>query len=145
MTPELDREFARLADERTHRHPWRTYAGVPLGRASTMWFWPRIELLPYSGPIFPIADEWDVDAPDLLTTLGFFALGFAYAGLALFGLWKARHGTIVWLPVAWLFVRTAFLTQVESPEPRYMLPAYCVVLALAAIGLARRRRQASDE
>ena len=48
-TEEEDRMFAELAQERTARHPWRTYLAIPLGSVMAMWFTPRIELLPVSG------------------------------------------------------------------------------------------------
>ena len=37
------------------------------------------------------------------------------------------------LMLAYLFVRTAFLTTVEAPEPRYVVTCYPAVLALAAL------------
>ena len=49
MTAEVDKGFAGLARERTLRHPLRTYLRVPLARIATIWFTPRVELLPISG------------------------------------------------------------------------------------------------
>jgi hypothetical protein len=37
------------------------------------------------------------------------------------------------LIVAYILVRTAFLTTVEAPEPRYVVTCYPAVLALAAL------------
>ena len=58
MTPVLDREFAILAAERTARNPLRTYVVVPAERIAAMWFTPRIELLPYSGKLWPAGEKW---------------------------------------------------------------------------------------
>lgn len=132
-TPALDREFAEIARARTARRPLRTWVTVPLARAATIWFHPRIELLPYSGKLFPLAEEWEEDRADLLATTGFGLLGFLYAGLALFGLWRARACPEAGFFLTFLALRTVFLTQVEAPEPRYLLPAYPVILALAAL------------
>ena len=55
LTPEEDRQFAQIAEARTARHPLRTYLYVPLQRVVTLWFTPRVEQLPISGPIFPLA------------------------------------------------------------------------------------------
>jgi hypothetical protein len=38
----------------------------------------------------------------------------------------------LWIIVAFVVVRTAFLTQVETPEPRYVLVCFPALLALAA-------------
>ena len=45
ISPEMDRQFAEIARERTRRHPLRTYVRVPFERALTIWFTPRTELL----------------------------------------------------------------------------------------------------
>src|SRR5262249_20288480 len=65
MTPEIDRGFAELARERTARHPLRTYLRVPLGRMATLWFTPRLELLPVSGTLTPLRWAWRNDRTDL--------------------------------------------------------------------------------
>jgi hypothetical protein len=36
-------------------------------------------------------------------------------------------------------LRTAFLTTLETPEPRYVLECFPAVIALGAVGLAGRR------
>src|SRR5579862_1601207 len=60
-THEQDAEFAALARERTARHPLRTYLKIPLLRSLVMWFTPRVELLPNSSPLHPVATEWEDD------------------------------------------------------------------------------------
>ena len=142
ISPEWDREFAALAAARTARHPLRTYLWIPLGRVATLWFTPRIELLPYSGQLLPLAQKWQEDPVDVCVTLGFGLLNFLYVGLALAG---ARIGLLrqegkdsrlqlgLALLAAFILLRTVFLTQIETPEPRYVLVCLPAVLALAAL------------
>jgi hypothetical protein len=137
LTPEEDAAFAHLARERTARHRLRTYLWLPLGRGVTMWFTPRIELLPFSGTVFPLAQSWEDDPIDLSVTAGLFLLNIGYIALALWGavlLWRqapAARGTIALL-ATFILLRTAFLTTLETPEPRYVLMCYPALLALAA-------------
>ena len=48
------------------------------------------------------------------------------------------------LLLAYLLIRTAFLTTVEAPEPRYVIPCYPAVLALAAMLFVRPVKQKSE-
>jgi len=143
LTPEEDAAFAKLARERTARHPWRTYFGLPAARALTLWFTPRIELLPVSGTVFPLAQSWEDDRIDQSATVGLFLLNIFYVGLAIWGgvrLWRrapAARGAIALL-ATFVLVRTAFLTTLETPEPRYVLVCYPVLLALGAQIFAER-------
>jgi hypothetical protein len=160
ISPELDQEFAGLARERTRRHPLRTYLWVPFGRALTIWFTPRTELLPIDGKFWPVSEQWHDSRADVLTTAGFAALGYLYVALALGGIcvaWRSRRvGNTkmhadgldeestpnLWgvaLLLAYILVRTAFLTTVEAPEPRYVVTCYPAVLALTTLLWARRQ------
>ncbi len=133
LSPEQDKEFARLAHERARRHPLRTYLQIPVERAATLWLTPRIELLPYSGHLRPLRQRWDQDRVDFLVTVGFGLLSFAYVGMAFMGAWRWRRQPGVALLVAFLLVRTAFFTLFEWPEPRYLLVCFPALLALAAL------------
>jgi 4-amino-4-deoxy-L-arabinose transferase-like glycosyltransferase len=139
ISPELDQQFGELARERTARHPLRTYAWVPLDRVATLWFTPRIDLLPFSGHLWPLAQQWDDDRVDVCVTLGFFLLNGFYVALALWGArFVIRMGRKPPLPIAFfllvtfIVVRTAFFTYVDTPEPRYVLVCFPALLALAA-------------
>ena len=137
LTPEEDAAFAQLARERTARHPLRTYIWLPAARAMTLWFSPRIERLPYSGHVFPLAQAWEDDPVDQSVTIILFLLNIAYVALALWGairLWRRVPGVrpVVLFFAAFVILRTAFLTTVEAPEPRYMLVCFPVLIALAA-------------
>jgi hypothetical protein len=137
LTPDEDAAFAQLARERTARHPLRTYLWLSAARAVTMWFTPRIELLPFSGTVFPLAQAWEDDLIDQSVTAGLFLLNIAYVALALLGaarLWRRARSThaAIALLLVFILVRTAFLTTLETPEPRYVLVCFPALLALAA-------------
>jgi hypothetical protein len=143
LTREEDAAFAQLASERTARHPLRTYVWLPAARAVTIWFTPRIELLPVSGHVFPIAQMREDDPVDQEVTSLFFALNLFYVGLGVWGatrLWRlnpaARPAAV--LLALFIVLRTAFLTTLEAPEPRYVLVCFPALLALGAQVVARR-------
>jgi hypothetical protein len=135
-TVEEDATFAQLARERTARYPLRTYLWVPLRRAVRIWFTPRIELVPVSGHVFPLAYMREEDPVDQKVTILFFLGNVLYVLLALWGAWKVWRcaGARPALAVLGLYlvVRTAFLTTLETAEPRYVLECFPAVLALGA-------------
>ena len=148
ITPEVDNAFAELARERTGRHPLRTYLQVPFERALTIWFTPRTELLPIDGKFWPVREQWQDSHADVLVTGSFAVLGYLYAGLAIGGIWMAWSartrnevaggavGPNLWgiaLLLVYFMLRTAFLTTVEAPEPRYVVSCYPGVLAFVAL------------
>jgi 4-amino-4-deoxy-L-arabinose transferase-like glycosyltransferase len=148
ISPEIDRQYAEIARERTRRNPLRTYVRVPFERALTIWFTPRTELLPIDGKFFPVREQWEDSHADVIVTGGFAVLGYLYVALAIGGTWLAwRAGhrgdgesatgdrANLWgiaLLAAYLLIRTGFLTTVEAPEPRYVISCYPIVLALIA-------------
>lgn len=150
LTQEEDDAFAQLARERAARHPLRTYLWIPAARAVVMWFSPRIELLPISGNVFPLAEMHDTDPADQGFTILLFLLNIAYVGLALWGAiklwrasaavdnvsaggpkWRGARPALVFL-FLFLLLRTGFLTTLETPEPRYVLVCFPILIALAA-------------
>jgi hypothetical protein len=144
-TAEEDTVFAQLARERTARHPFRTYLWMPLRRAAHMWFTPRIELVPVSGHVFPLAYMREEDPVDQEITILFFVVNALYVALGIWGAWRlfrchlARAAVAVSL--AYIIVRTAFLTSLETPEPRYVLVCFPALIAFAAAGLWGRARE----
>jgi 4-amino-4-deoxy-L-arabinose transferase-like glycosyltransferase len=137
LTPEEDAAFGQLARERTARHPLRTYVWLPSARAITMWFTPRIELIPISGTVFPLRQAWNDDRIDLSVTVGLFLLNIVCVALAIWGalrLWRRSTAVrpAVALLVVFVLLRTAFLTTLETPEPRYVLVCFPALIALAA-------------
>jgi hypothetical protein len=133
IDPSLDQGFREIARERTERHPLRTYLKIPGLRCLTLWFTPRVELLPSSGRLWPVREEWQDDRPDFLVTAGLTAVNAIYILMALTGMWIARRRPGVALLVLFCVVRTLFFARfVETPEPRYVLECYPAVIALAA-------------
>ncbi len=136
LSPEEDAAFAQLARERTARHPLRTYLWIPERRAVRIWFTPRIELLPLSGNVFPLAYMREEDPIDQRTTILFFFLNIFYVALGLGGAWRLwkfsnARGVVVFF-LLYILLRTAFLTTLEAPEPRYVLVCFPALIALAA-------------
>jgi hypothetical protein len=139
IDPPLDQEFREIARERTEKHPLRTYVKVPLLRTLTLWFTPRVELLPSSGHLWPLREEWQDDRPDFLVTLGLSVVNIIYIALALAGAWLARRRPGWALLILVCVVRTLFFARfVETPEPRYVLECFPAVIALAAQVFASR-------
>ena len=138
MSPELDRQFAEIARERTERHPLRTYVKVPLLRGLSMWFTPRVEMLPLSGKFWPVGYWWEDSPSQYCYSFTLFVMGIAYGLLAVIGAWRFRKDPAVMMLCAFLVIRTLFLTTNETPEPRYVLECFPAVFALAALLWAKR-------
>jgi hypothetical protein len=144
LTPDVDRLFGQIARERTARHPLRTWVEIPLLRSLAMWFTPRIELLPFSGHVFPLKSAWQDDREDLIITLLFGFVNGAYTVLGLAGAWIARGRPGCALLILFVLLRTAFFSAfIETPEPRYVLECFPAVIALAAQVFARPNQLSS--
>jgi len=144
LTAEEDTAFGQLARERTARHPLRTYFWLPLLRAGVLWFTPRIELLPVSGHVFPLAQMREDDPVDQEVTAGLFLLNVLYVGLGIWGAvklwrWNVAARSAVLLLLLFFVLRTAFLTTLETPEPRYVLECFPALIALGALAIAGRK------
>jgi hypothetical protein len=144
LTKDEDEAFAELERERTARNPLRTYLWLPALRAVTLWFAPRIELLPVSGTVFPLGQAWEDDKLDQSVTIGLFLLNILYLGLGVWGAvtlwrWSAASRSAVLVILLFVVLRTAFLTTLETPEPRYVLECFPALIALGAVALAGRR------
>jgi hypothetical protein len=135
-TADEDAVFAQLASERTARHPLRTYLWIPLRRAVRIWFTPRIELLPVSGNVFPLRYMHEEDPVDQRVTISYFFLNIIYVALGIAGAWKLWRYRAVRPAVAFILLyilaRTAFLANLETPEPRYVLVCFPAIIAFAA-------------
>jgi hypothetical protein len=129
-----DRQLGEIARERTARYRLRTYLKIPLLRSLTIWFTPRVELLPFSGHLWPLREEWQDDRRDFLTTLTLVATNSIYLGLGVAGAWIARHRPRWALLIAFIVLRTAYFATLadEAPEPRYVLECFPAILALGA-------------
>ena len=132
MTRALDLEFAELARERARRHPIRTYVWIPIERAAAIWFTPRIALLPYSGKLWPLSESYRSNPIGFEVTLGFALLNVLYVAMALAAAWSWRTNPGVLIIVAFILIRTAFLTQLQTCEPRYVSVCFPALLAMGA-------------
>jgi 4-amino-4-deoxy-L-arabinose transferase-like glycosyltransferase len=146
FTPEWNAQFTELARERTARHPLRTYLTVPFQRALTMWFTPRVEMMGYTGDLWPMHQSYEDDPAGFYATVLLGAIGIIYVALAVGGTARifGKHltaGPQMWgvaILIAYCVVRTTFLTREQTPEPRYVLECFPVVYALGAFLWARR-------
>jgi hypothetical protein len=146
MTRSLDLEFAELARKRTRSHPIRTYVWIPIERAAAMWFTPRITLLPFSGRFWPLAESYHYNPAEFEVTFGFALLNILYVGMFLAGAWIWRRDSGVLLIVMFILIRTAFLTQLQTCEPRYVLVCFPALLAVAAqLWRNSQARQSSEK
>jgi hypothetical protein len=133
MSPILDREFATLARERKSSRPIRSYIEIPLARMATIWLSPRIALLPYSGKVWPPAENWQNNRIDFGVTATFGVLNFLYIGTAVVGSVRFRKQPTIAFLILMVAIRTVFLTQLQTVEPRYVIVCYPVILALGAL------------
>ena len=138
MTAPVDEGFAKIARERTARNPLRTYLEIPFLRALNMWFAPRVEMLPFSGHLWPVGEMWNEDPVDFSVSLALALLCIVYVLMGVFGAWRSRMVPAAIVLVVFLLIRTAFLTTIETPEPRYMVECFPALLALAAQVWAKR-------
>jgi hypothetical protein len=139
LTPALNFQFAQLANERAAGHPVRTYFVIPIERAWWIWLTPRLELLPYSGKLWPVHEAWHDNATEFSATLGLGMLNYIYVGMALIGAWKFRGRAGIPFLLTFLVIRTAFLTQLQTVEPRYVMECFPAVLVLCALAWVRPR------
>ncbi len=83
------------------------------------------------------------DPVDQEVTSLFFVLNLFYVGMGVWGaawLWlsnPAARPAVAFLAL-FIVIRTAFLTTLETPEPRYVLVCFPALIALGAQVFARR-------
>ena len=142
MTPEIDAGFARIAQERIARHPFRYYVWLPLKRARALWFDTHSQYYPFEGELLPFADlDYDIHQQYWLPL--FAALTLVYTLLGIAGgwcLWQTRNFTArQWLLLATLmiFLRLGFFATLENPEPRYVVEIFPFLAILGAIAVVR--------
>lgn len=130
ISPQMDAFFGRLAAERIHAHPFRSFVVMPLARLADMALRPRTELL------WIELRWWQYNRHPAETefALAYAALNLAYLILAVVGLGK--HPRFSGAIVAFVLLRCALLLTLEAPEPRYTLEWFPPLIALAAVGLS---------
>lgn len=139
VEPDLDAKFEAIARGRTARHPLRTYVEIPFLRCLSMWFTPRVELLPISGHLTPLREEWEDDRRDFLETLMMVGANCVYVGLALTAIWTVWRRPGCALLAVFVVLRTVFFAYaVETVEPRYLLECFPALISLGAQSSAFR-------
>ncbi len=128
VTPELDSRFASLASVRIRQSPVRYYLWLPALRIADMWLRPRTEMLPSDSRWWEFDDEPKWSA--LAVGLGLIGVFYVTAGLA--GFLRRPSLKYSGLLIAFVVIRSLFLGTMESPEPRYTLECYPVVILYAA-------------
>jgi 4-amino-4-deoxy-L-arabinose transferase-like glycosyltransferase len=129
ITPEMDAQFAAMAEERIQTRPLRYYAWLPLVRITDMWMRPRTELLPPDSRWYAFTD----DLKWLALSLGLGLINLLYVAGAFAGF--VRHWrSIAWVGLAVIFIllRSFFLGTMENPEARYTLESFPAVIWLAS-------------
>lgn len=138
LTPEMDSEFARLAAERIHDHPFRYYVTLPLARLADMWLRPRTEMLNLE------LDWWNwQDIPqESLISASLAAVNLFYLVAAFLALRQRLPSS----GILWLFIlcRSALLATLPNPEPRYTLECFPALLMLAAAGLCGKAKLGTE-
>lgn len=138
LTPKLDADFARLAQERIGAHPLRYYLVLPAGRMVDMWLRPRVENL-------PIDLDWWVYSHHYAET----RFSWAYAGLNALYLLLGIAGLCLrprlwqWM-LLYMVLRSAMLLTVTAPEARYTLECFPMLCALGGVTLATVFRKRSS-
>ena len=129
VTPDLDKRFAALADQRIQAAPLRYYVRLPLVRIADMWLRPRTATLPSDTRWWEFNDDPKWSA--LAVALGI--INLFYIAAALGGLWQARWTIPLGLLLAFVLIRSAFLGSLENPEPRYTLEAYIAIIVFGSV------------
>lgn len=127
LTPELDQQFERLAEQRIREKPLHYYLWLPLLRVADMWLRPRTEAL----PLDPHWWHFKSDPRDAAISAALGAINLALIVAALLA-WVRRQVRYAMLFVIWVALRCALLATLENPETRYTLECFPIVCLLAA-------------
>ena len=127
----IDAKFAELARERVARHPSRYYLVLPAIRVADMWLRPRTEMFPLERRWW----EWE-EPKESWISVGLAALNLLLVAAGVIGAWICRRSPMALMLISFIIIRSVFLGSLETPEPRYTLQMYPLVLALGAVALA---------
>ncbi len=142
---EAEAEFAKLARERSARHPLRVWAVLPAKRMVSLWASSRTNL-------FPLPSFAEIRAKRLygpaVVKLGLMAMNVALIVLALLGIARGRRdGPALVILVSLIEYRTILPAFWGLVEDRYVIYSFPAVFVLAGIGvhqvLDRLRRRAA--
>ena len=150
MTPDIDAGFGEIATERIRRSLVRYYVLLPAKRAMNLWFDTHSQYYPFEGSLLPLADL-DYDLHQQFWLPLFIGLTVIYTWLGMVGawfLWSSRQFLArrwVLLCALVIFLRLAFFSTLENPEPRYVVEFFPLLAILGGIALPRLQRQDVSE
>ena len=145
MTPVIDAGFAQLARERIAHAPLRYYLWLPMKRGWSLWAGPHSDYYPFDGELLPLSElDHGTHQHIWLPFFSLLVLLYTVVGLAgAFVLFRSRDGdSRRWLLLVALmiFIRLAFFSTIENPEPRYVVEFFPFLAALGGIGLANFKK-----
>jgi Kef-type K+ transport system membrane component KefB len=85
--------------------------------------------------------EFDDDVQWSILAVSLGVIGLFYVGAGIAGIFRGKLLPAAALLLLFVFLRTAFLSTLENPEPRYTLECYPVIIVFAAAWLARKKDQ----
>lgn len=141
LRPNIEAAFTRLAAERVHAHPVRSYVLLPVARLINMLLHPRVEML-------PIDERWwrfSLHPGQTIFALGYALLNLGYMVLAALGLRSAfRFAPALSASMcAFVLLRCALLLTLDNAEQRYTMEFLPVFFFFAAAWFARRPEHAT--
>lgn len=134
ITPTLDEQFGKLAQQRIAHNRFRYYVWLPSLRVADMWLRPRTEILGVDSRWW----DFESDPRDSTRALIWAALNLLLLLAALRGWLKQRMGIYGVVLVGYVLIRSAFLSTIGNPEPRYVLECFPVLLVLAGCALTKQ-------
>jgi len=139
LSPELDAQFAALAEDRVRAHPIAYYLGLPLARVADMWLRPRTEIFNLELDWWNYQNVWQESAMSLALA----AINLFYLLAAILSFRRQIPGS----GILWLFIlcRSVLLATLANPEPRYTLECFPAVLMLAGINFSPRRYRGTEK
>jgi 4-amino-4-deoxy-L-arabinose transferase-like glycosyltransferase len=127
VTPEMNVEFQRVADERYRAAPLRLRVWRPISMALKYWLSPRLSSLRFS-----VGAEAGLPLAGKGLAASFLLLNLSFTGLALLGILRARREYFLWALPAAVTVTLAALAQREA---RMVMPVFPLVALSASLGL----------
>ncbi len=128
VLPDVDAEFARIADRHIRTHPIHYYVVVPLLKVVGIWLRPRTEML-------PIDTHWwrfSADPHDSAWAIFLMLINFAFVAFAMIGILRGPPIRYVGVFLMYLLVRTFFLWRMGMAEDRYTLECFPCLFVLGA-------------
>ena len=127
-TPQIDKEFELLAEERIVADPVRYYVALPFARLADMLLRPRTEMMEVGLHWW----QWRQHPGRTSLVLLYGALNLAYCVIGIWGLWLWRRAgwagaaPIAWATMVFVVLRCGLLLTLDNSEMRYTLEFFPV-------------------